>query len=91
MKLTNEQKGFNSSLRTGMQVLQLKMAKLGEKVLECEETIRMNESVDREVCNARVIVVKNEIMIRNSMIKQLNKCYGILEAQLISKENQNEK
>ena len=84
MKLTNEQKGFNSSLYTGMKVLQLKMTNLDKKVVECEETIRINEMVDREVCNARVIVAKDEIMMRNAMIKQLNKCYGILEAQLIS-------
>ena len=83
MKLTNEQKGNNSSLKTGIKILQNKLLRLGEGIVEREETVRLNQKVTHPIGAARILVAENELMIHNAMVKQLNICISVLEDSLV--------
>ena len=63
-KLTNEQKGHNSKVNTGVRVLQNKMCKVKEELDHEEEVIRLNSNLrgKLELADARCIVSENNII-----------------------------
>lgn len=83
MKLTNDQKVNNSTVKTGVRVLQTKLLKLGEDIVHEEETIRLNSKLDTELSKAKIIVAEGSLFILNSMVKQLTSCINILESNLV--------
>ena len=83
MKLTNEQKFNNSTIRTGVRALQNKLLKLGEDITFEEETIRLNSKLDTELSKAKVTVAEESLFILNGMVEQLTSCINMLESNLI--------
>lgn len=83
MKLTNDQKVNNSTVKTGVRVLQTKLLKLGEDIVHEEETIRLNSKIDTELSKAKIIVAEGSLFILNGMVKQLTSCINMLESNLV--------
>jgi hypothetical protein len=80
MKLTNEQKGKNSALTTGIKVLGCKIERLQGKVAGANEVILLNQKCkDRTVPAARITVAEWDIRMCEAMIGQLQECIEILE------------
>lgn len=72
MKLTNEQKGYNSALKTGISVLEAKINKNNTKLLELQKDIQFYEGLyGTTIVDAKLIVLRNEVMLREAMNKQL--------------------
>ena len=83
MRLTNEQKVNNSTIQTGVRILQNKLLKLGEDIIHEEETIRLNSKLDTELSKAKIIVAEGSLLILNGMVKQLTSCINMLESNLV--------
>jgi len=83
MKLTNEQKGNNATIKTGVRVLQNKLIKLKEDIDQEEETIRINSRLKMEMSEASIIVSQKSLGVLNGMVKQLNTCINMLEGNLV--------
>lgn len=72
MKLTNEQKGYNFALKTGISVMEAKINKNNTKLSELQKDIEFYEGLyGTTIVDAKLIVLRNEIMLREAMNKQL--------------------
>ena len=83
MKLTNVQKANNSTIKTGIRVLQNKLLKLGEDIIHEDEIIRLNFTLNTEMSKAKIIVAEGNLVILKGMVKQLTTCMGMLKENLV--------
>lgn len=79
---SNYQKAKESTIKSGIRVLQNKLLKLGEDITYQEETIRLNCKLSEDINKAKVLVAEKELFILNGLAKQLNTCIYILEESL---------
>lgn len=88
MKLTNEQKGYNAAIKTGIKALEAKITKMNSKLKELEEDLEYYKGVvstvrDTTLLESRIIVTENDIYLRSSMNKQLLTAIEVLKGQLL--------
>ena len=80
MKLTDEQKAHNSAIKTGVGVLRHKIARVYDKIVECQEVITLNQDRSTlELHRSRVVCAESDIKMRQFLIKHLEKCIETLQ------------
>ena len=76
--LSNKEKGYNSSLKTGVGSLQQHILRIKRKVVVLEEDVNIYSKSSSELHKAKALVATHDIKMRGYFIAQLEECITIL-------------
>tara|TARA_R110000851_G_scaffold287355_1_gene441317 strand:+ start:373 stop:636 length:264 start_codon:yes stop_codon:yes gene_type:complete len=83
MKLTNEDKAFNSKLNTGIGIMEAHMHRQADKLIELEKGVEVYSKVGNDLYRARLLVTRADIKMRGYYKEQTEFCIALLESNKI--------